>query len=97
MIQAGLFQLYPEFADVQGSKQWTNRVLELRQKWLAEQGTTDQEIELTLGIGRKCFPRFEQVDISCILLSFQDRKYFELIDASKWPAIFALVVWHLLT
>jgi hypothetical protein len=37
---SGLYDLYPEFANVQGIEKWTNRVLELRQGWSIEQRTT---------------------------------------------------------
>ncbi|KAL5430181.1 hypothetical protein PMIN06_012591 [Paraphaeosphaeria minitans] len=46
LIQTGLFQLYPEFEDAEGSQKWTKRVHELRQKWSQEYRTTDLEIEL---------------------------------------------------
>lgn len=73
LIQAGLFQLYPEFEDAGGSKEWTRRVREMRQNWSAEQGTTDREIQLALNVGRNCFPQFESTDIASIFLTFKNR------------------------
>jgi hypothetical protein len=83
LIDAGLFQLYPEFEDAEGRKRWTKRVRELRQIWSAEQETTDQEIQLALQIARDCFAEFGRVDIASILLSFKHRKYSSLITPGE--------------
>jgi hypothetical protein len=85
LIQAGLFELYPEFKDARGSEKWTKRALELRQNWSAEQGTTDREIQLALEMGRKCFTQFEPSDIASILLTFKNRKCPRLNPTSEWP------------
>ncbi|KAF2277014.1 uncharacterized protein EI97DRAFT_305994 [Westerdykella ornata] len=74
LIQAGLFQLYPEFDDPEGRRQWTKRVIQLRQNWSAEQVTTDREIELAVRIARNCFTRFEANDIALVLLTFKNRR-----------------------
>jgi hypothetical protein len=71
---AGLYSLYPEFADIQGIRKWTNRVLELRQGWSIEQKTTPQEIQLASMLIRKCFNGFEIMDMELILLAFKARK-----------------------
>jgi hypothetical protein len=90
LIQAGLFQLYPEFEDAKGSEKWTKRVLELRQNWSAEQGTTDREIQLALGVGRNCFTQFEPIDIASILLTFKHRKCSRLKPTSERPLSYFL-------
>lgn len=84
LIQAGLFELYPEFEDARGSENWTNRVLELRQNWSAEQGTTEREIQLALRVGRDCFTQFEPSEIAAILLTFKNRKCSRLKPTSEW-------------
>jgi hypothetical protein len=83
LIQAGLYQLYPEFEDIRGRDGWTNRVRGLRSDWSAEQRTTDQEIQLALKIGRNCFNQFELFDIASILLTFKNRKWSRLGHASE--------------
>lgn len=83
LIEAGLFQLYSEFEDATGSEKWAKRVLELRQTWSAEQGTTDREIQLALGVGRNCFTQFESSDIASILLTFKNRKCSRLKPKSE--------------
>lgn len=90
LIQAGLFQLYPEFEDARGSEEWTKRVMELRQNWLAEQGTTDREIQLALRVGRNCFTRFEPSDIASVLLTFKNRKYTRPKRTDKWSLSYFL-------
>lgn len=72
--ESGLYDLYPEFADIQGKIKWTNRVLELRQGWSVEQRTTPQEIQLASMVTRKCFTNMEGMDMVLILLSFKARK-----------------------
>lgn len=80
LIQAGLFKLYPEFEDAEGSTKWAKRVLELRQNWSAEQETTDGEIQLALKVGCNCFTQFEPLDI---LLTFKNRKCSRLEPTSE--------------
>ncbi|KAF2439209.1 hypothetical protein P171DRAFT_422826 [Karstenula rhodostoma CBS 690.94] len=75
LITARLYSLYSEFADPEGSKQWTNRAKELHKEWSKERSTTDQEIDLALGIARRCFPQIAPVDMANILLAFKKRKY----------------------
>jgi hypothetical protein len=90
LIKAGLFQLYPESEDARGSEKWAKRVLELRQNWSAEQGTTDQEIQLALRVGRNCFTQFEPSNIASILLTFKNRKCSRLKPPSEWPLSYIL-------
>ena len=75
LIQAGLYELYPEFEDVEGNTKWAKRVKELRQNWSEEQETTDREIELALGVWHNCFARFDPCDIASILLTFKNRRF----------------------
>jgi hypothetical protein len=75
LIDAGLFQLYPEFDDADGRERWTERVKVLRHIWSSEQRTTDQDIQLALRVARECFAQFGRVDIASILLSFKHREY----------------------
>jgi hypothetical protein len=75
MKQAGLFELYPEFADSEGGEKWANRVCELRQMWSEEQVTTEREIRLATQVARKCFSRFPPFDIASMLLTFKYRRH----------------------
>jgi hypothetical protein len=68
---AGLYQLYPQFKDVAGRYQWTNRVRDLRQEWSEEHTTTYNDVPCALKIARKCFPNFDEHDVACILLAFK--------------------------
>lgn len=72
--ESGLYDLYPELADEEGMKSWTNRVLDLRLVWSIEQPTTHREIELASIMARSCFNRFEILDMMIILLGFKARK-----------------------
>ncbi|KFY93402.1 hypothetical protein V500_03721 [Pseudogymnoascus sp. VKM F-4518 (FW-2643)] len=72
--ESGLYDLYPEFTNIQGTEKWTSRVLELRQGWSIEQRTTPQEIQLASMVTRKCFNTFETIDMVLILLAFKARK-----------------------
>lgn len=75
LLDAGLLRLYPEFGDERGSERWTNRVLQLRQNWAAEQETTDQEIDLAFEVARNCFAELDSSEIASILLTFKNRKH----------------------
>jgi hypothetical protein len=85
LINAGLYELYPEFDDQEGSEKWAKRVRELRQIWSAEHTTTDREIELALKIGRECFTQFEPLAIACMLLSFKNRKSTQMTARGEFP------------
>ncbi|KAF4961799.1 hypothetical protein FSARC_10095 [Fusarium sarcochroum] len=81
LVDAGLWTLYPEFdfnapdTDVQARKQWTKRVLQLRQRWNNENATTNEEVEWAVKIAKKCFGSFDDSDIALLLLGFKDRKF----------------------
>lgn len=72
--ESGLYDLYPEFTDIQGTEKWTNRVLELRQAWSIEQRTTLREIQLASKVTEKCFNAIKTIDMVLILLAFKARK-----------------------
>jgi hypothetical protein len=74
LLDAGLSQLYPEFQDAEGGRQWPNRVRELRQSWSVQQATTDREIQLAYQVACKCCANFEPSEIASILLAFKNRK-----------------------
>ncbi|KAH6874407.1 hypothetical protein B0T10DRAFT_586371 [Thelonectria olida] len=77
LIQAGLYSLYPEFADEQAKTQWPNRVRDLRLDWSVEQSTSAQDIKYAFKIATKCFgslPSFDVIDMMFLLLSFKNRK-----------------------
>lgn len=78
LLNVGPRRLYPEFDDTNGSKKWTNRVLELRQSWSVEQLTTNQEIELPFKVARNCFAKLDPSEIAGILLTFKNRKLSRL-------------------
>ena len=74
LIQAGLYELYPEFNNAAGREEWANRVRDLRRDWVAEQRTTDHEIELAVKVGRDCFGQFELCDIASMILTLKNRR-----------------------
>jgi hypothetical protein len=77
LIQAGLYELYPEFNDAAGRDEWPNRVRYLRDVWAAEQTTNDHEIELALKVGRDCFGHFELCNIASLILTLKNRQILE--------------------
>ncbi|KAK2763859.1 hypothetical protein FQN54_009477 [Arachnomyces sp. PD_36] len=76
LIQAGLHDLYPEFADRDNAARslWPKRVGALRSKWAPEHTTTQLEIQRALKIARSCFNSFDAPDVATLLLSFKERK-----------------------
>lgn len=74
LIQAGLFDLYPELDDAEGRNTWAKRVLELRALWSTEQHTTADEFRKAMGIARGCFSTAFMKEIAIMLLSFKNRK-----------------------
>ncbi|KAH6702046.1 hypothetical protein BKA61DRAFT_704642 [Leptodontidium sp. MPI-SDFR-AT-0119] len=72
--ESGLYDLYPEFAEVEGAERWTNRVRELREGWSIEQRTTIREVQLASAVARRCFSAFETPHMMLILLAFKARK-----------------------
>lgn len=91
LIDAGLFQLYPELKDADGRKRWTERVRKLRQIWSAEQKTTDREIELALQVACNCFAQLGRADIASILLAFKHRKYSSLIAKGECISLSTII------
>jgi hypothetical protein len=75
LIEAGLFEIYPKLGDKMGGELWAKRVSHLRHEWSTRQNTGDKEIELALKITQKCFKSFDQIDMSCLLLAFQNRGF----------------------
>jgi hypothetical protein len=74
LVEAGLYELYPEFNDAAGKHYWAKRALSLRQIWKGVQETTDREVELALEINRKCFGGFDPCDIGALILAFKYRR-----------------------
>jgi hypothetical protein len=74
LVDAGLYELYPEFEDNKGKKRWAKQALSLRQKWKSVQGTNNREVELALEINRKCFGGFDPCDIGALILAFRYRR-----------------------
>ncbi|KAJ5392772.1 hypothetical protein N7465_011746 [Penicillium sp. CMV-2018d] len=74
LIQAGLHDLYPQFADPAAMGKWTNRVGSLRSRWSFEQTTTQRDIQKAVEIARACFESFDAPDVALLLLSFKNRK-----------------------
>ncbi|KAJ5736771.1 uncharacterized protein N7483_001896 [Penicillium malachiteum] len=74
LIQTGLYDLYPEFADVAEKNSWTKRVGFLRTAWSVEQTTTRLDIKSAVEIARACFKGLDTPDIAILLLSFKARK-----------------------
>lgn len=74
LIQAGLHDLYPQFADPGGMDRWTKRVGSLRSRWSIEQTTTQRDIQKAVEIARACFRSFDACDVALLLLSFKNRK-----------------------
>lgn len=74
---SGLYNLYPEFVEEGGKHKWTNRVLQLRERWSKEQLTSAQEVNFAEKVAKSCFPSFETADIMLILLTLKARKMKE--------------------
>ncbi|KAK4497643.1 hypothetical protein PRZ48_010296 [Zasmidium cellare] len=80
LLNAGLYRLYPEFQDLEGATQWTNRVKNLRTLW-AQQGATDglesdlvrSEITQAFCIARSCFSGLGAFDFALMLFVFKNR------------------------
>ncbi|KAI8630238.1 hypothetical protein F5Y19DRAFT_484126 [Xylariaceae sp. FL1651] len=74
LIQAGLHNLFPEFAEKSAMGSWTNRVKDLRSKWSDKHRTTRVDVQTALEVARACFNTFNAPDIALLLLSFKNRK-----------------------
>ncbi|KAJ3548779.1 hypothetical protein NM208_g839 [Fusarium decemcellulare] len=75
LVDAGLYELYPELEDAESRQYWTNRVKSLRRSWDTEQETTTQEIRQAFGIAERCVQSSDVPDIALLLLSFKNRKH----------------------
>lgn len=73
LIDAGLYELYPDFQDDDGARKWSSRVKELREEWGDEDCTYSDDVELAFDIANECFPNFESLDMALMLLAFQNR------------------------
>ncbi|CAI6035080.1 unnamed protein product [Clonostachys chloroleuca] len=75
LIQAGLYNLYPEFDDAVARKTCSGHVRELRNNiWSSEYTTRRLEMQQALKIAQKCFKNFEASDLALVLLLFKIRK-----------------------
>ncbi|VUC31238.1 unnamed protein product [Clonostachys rosea] len=75
LIQAGLYNLYPEFDDPVARKTCSSHVRELRNNtWRAEHTTSRQEVQQALKIAQKCFKNFAASKIALVLLLLKPRK-----------------------
>ncbi|KAJ5288310.1 hypothetical protein N7508_011085 [Penicillium antarcticum] len=74
LIQAGLHDLYPQFADPAAMDSWTKRVGFLRSEWSIEHTTTQLDIQKAIEMARTCFKSFDAPDVALLLLSFKNRK-----------------------
>ncbi|MBE3042279.1 hypothetical protein IMZ48_06805 [Candidatus Bathyarchaeota archaeon] len=85
LINAGLHDLYPEFAEDGGKEEWANRVKKLRDtRWYYEEGTSQDEVRHALEMARGCFGRFSTTDMTMVLLAFKNRKLREM-GKSSYP------------
>lgn len=71
--QAGLYDLYPEFNELEGRKQWTKRVRDLRLQWQIAKPTARREIQVAFQIANFCFNGLGAFDIALLLLTFKAR------------------------
>ena len=74
LIQAGLHDLYPQFADPTTTNSWTKRVGSLRSEWSVQHTTARLDIQKAVEIARTCFKSFDTPDVALLLLSFKNRK-----------------------
>ncbi|RAH58279.1 hypothetical protein BO85DRAFT_448338 [Aspergillus piperis CBS 112811] len=74
LIQAGLYDLYHEFADASARYLWAKRVKSLRSAWSKEHMTTQLDIQYAINMARECFNGFDALDIALVLLTLKKRK-----------------------
>ncbi|GAQ33663.1 hypothetical protein AtubIFM55763_001746 [Aspergillus tubingensis] len=74
LMQAGLYDLYPEFADASARNLWAKRVGFLRSAWSYEHITTQLDIQYAVNVARECFNGFDALDIALVLLTLKKRK-----------------------
>lgn len=84
LIQKGLHDLYPEFAETTAMSSWTNRVGSLRTAWSIEHPTTSLDIVRAVEIARACFKKIDTPDIALLLLSFKNRKLRGPVQEGKF-------------
>ncbi|KAK8057242.1 hypothetical protein PG996_011179 [Apiospora saccharicola] len=71
--EAGLYDLFPEFSDPRGYREWYKRCKELRESyWSVRQNTSKEEIHLSLKLG-SCFSRSNRLNMAIMLLAFKNR------------------------
>ncbi|KAF4993921.1 hypothetical protein FDECE_13272 [Fusarium decemcellulare] len=75
LVDAGLYELYPELEDAESRQYWTNRVKSLRRSWDTEQETTIQEIRHAFDVAERCVQSSDVPDMALLLLSFKNRKH----------------------
>lgn len=74
LISAGLFALYPEFADHQSMNKWTSRTELIREAWSRLHCTKQDEIKIALNIDERCFHEFPGRNMALVLLGFKQRE-----------------------
>lgn len=73
LVDAGLFELYPELDEPHGRRKWTNRVKELRSYWADPQATTREEVQCAFDTAKTCFGNLQVHDMALLLLTFKNR------------------------
>ncbi|KAL2864132.1 uncharacterized protein BJX67DRAFT_374133 [Aspergillus lucknowensis] len=74
LIQAGLYDLYPEFADPAASSSWTKHIRSLCLGWAVD-------------MARACFKSFDTLDVALLLLLFKNRKLQALVTKENFPRV----------
>ncbi|GIZ48700.1 hypothetical protein CKM354_001175000 [Cercospora kikuchii] len=74
LLSSGMYDLYPEFKDQNGSERWTKRVQTLRLNWATSQETTRKEIISAVRVAETCFKNFNCLDMAVLLLTFKNRR-----------------------
>ncbi|KAG9250614.1 uncharacterized protein F5Z01DRAFT_665330 [Emericellopsis atlantica] len=65
--------IFPEFANIDSMKLWTNRVKDLRSIWSFKHTTTQSKTRIAYEIGRVCFNGWNVPEVALLLLSFKNR------------------------
>ncbi|KAK8076137.1 hypothetical protein PG994_003409 [Apiospora phragmitis] len=71
LVEAGLYELYPELDDSEGKTKWTNRIKELRLFWSGKQTTKDDEIVCALKLRSYLSPS-SPLHMALMLLAFKN-------------------------
>ncbi|KAF5661558.1 hypothetical protein FCIRC_11798 [Fusarium circinatum] len=85
LVSAGLYELYPEFAEPSAKDSWTNRVLELRVNWTEECRISDKRFDHACEIARGLLHEIDIWDAILLLLTFKKHhstNWYNLWDAS---------------